>query len=67
MIKHINVLDLHKNLSAVKQKIERRKYTVMRNNHDSDLHECVGHGFGLLLPGVKQEELEVYYSCLKDT
>lgn len=33
----------------------------------TDLHECLGHGSGKMLPGVGQEALKNYYSTIEET
>ena len=33
----------------------------------TDLHECLGHGSGRMLPGVTQEALKNYYSTIEET
>ena len=32
----------------------------------TDLHECLGHGSGKMLPGVGQEALKNYYSTIEE-
>jgi len=38
----------------------------MASNLDTDLHECLGHGSGQLLPGVIPGTLKNYYSTLEE-
>lgn len=44
-----------------------RKYGPIANNLHTDLHECLGHGSGQLLPGVNSEALKNYHSPLEET
>lgn len=37
------------------------------NNLHTDLHECLGHGSGILLPGVAPDALKAYGSTLEET
>ena len=47
--------------------IERaKKYGYLAGNLTTDLHECVGHGSGQLLPGVSSEALKNYHSALEE-
>lgn len=43
-----------------------RKYGFIAGNIHTDLHECLGHGSGKMLPGVKPEVLKNYYSTLEE-
>lgn len=43
-----------------------RKYGYMGGNVHTDLHECLGHGSGKMLPGVGQEALKNYYSTIEE-
>ena len=50
-----------------KDEIERaKKYGYLAGNLTTDLHECVGHGSGQLLPGVSSEALKNYHSALEE-
>ena len=42
------------------------KYGFMTDNLHTDLHECLGHGSGQLLPGVGSEALKNYQSTLEE-
>ncbi|MBQ9591897.1 MAG: dihydrofolate reductase [Paludibacteraceae bacterium] len=49
--------------------IERQraeKYGYLADNLHTDLHECLGHGSGQLLPGVSRESLGVYGSTIEE-
>lgn len=43
-----------------------KKYGALANNLHTDLHECLGHGSGQLLPGVSAESLKNYSSTLEE-
>jgi dipeptidyl-peptidase-3 len=43
-----------------------RKYGFITDNLHTDLHECVGHGSGILLPGVDPDGLKSYSSTLEE-
>ena len=43
------------------------KYLVITDNLHTDLHECLGHGSGKLLPGVDPDALKVHGSTLEET
>lgn len=43
-----------------------RKYGYQASNLHTDLHECLGHGSGQLLPGVSGEALKNYSSTLEE-
>ena len=43
-----------------------KKYGYMASNLHTDMHECVGHGSGQLLPGVSSETLKNYHSPLEE-
>ncbi len=43
------------------------KYGYMTDNLHTDLHECLGHGSGQLLPGVSSDALKNYQSTLEET
>jgi dipeptidyl-peptidase-3 len=50
------------------EEIERVKtYGYLAGNLHTDLHECLGHGSGKMMPGVKPEDLKNYYSTLEET
>jgi len=50
-----------------KDEINRaEKYGYLAGNLTTDLHECVGHGSGQLLPGVSSEALKNYHSALEE-
>lgn len=42
------------------------EWGFMSNNLHTDLHECLGHGSGQLLPGVSGEALRNYHSPLEE-
>ena len=43
-----------------------KKYGSLGSSLHTDLHECLGHGSGRLLPGVSTEALRNYYSTLEE-
>ncbi|HAR37832.1 MAG: dihydrofolate reductase [Bacteroidetes bacterium GWD2_45_23] len=43
------------------------KYGTLTDNLHTDLHECLGHGSGRLLPGVSTDVLQAYASPLEET
>ena len=43
------------------------KYGFISDNLHTDLHECLGHGSGKLLPGVDSDALKAYASTLEET
>lgn len=43
-----------------------RKYGSVTDNLHTDLHECLGHGSGQLLPGTPSNALKEYTSCLEE-
>ncbi|MCM1337165.1 MAG: dipeptidyl peptidase 3 [Candidatus Amulumruptor caecigallinarius] len=43
------------------------KYLFITDNLHTDLHECLGHASGRLLPGVDENALGAYGSCLEET
>lgn len=54
--------------SLTKEDMEReRKYGPLSDNLHTDLHECLGHGSGQMLPGVTAEALRNYHSPLEET
>lgn len=44
-----------------------RKYGFQTDNLHTDLHECLGHGSGKLLPGVDPDALRSYGSVIEET
>ncbi|MDR0393799.1 MAG: dipeptidyl peptidase 3 [Tannerella sp.] len=42
------------------------KYGFMTDNLHTDLHECLGHGSGIILPGVDPDGLGAYSSTLEE-
>ncbi|MDF9829843.1 dihydrofolate reductase [Parabacteroides sp. PF5-6] len=44
-----------------------KKYGFLTGNLHTDLHECLGHGSGQLLPGVEPDALKAYSSTLEET
>lgn len=44
-----------------------RKYLSLTDEIHTDLHECLGHGSGQLLPGVSPDALKEYSSTLEET
>lgn len=44
-----------------------KKYGSLTDNLHTDLHECLGHGSGKLLPGVDSDALKAYGSPLEET
>ena len=44
-----------------------KKYGHLAHNLHVDLHECLGHGSGQLLPGVSSDALKNYGSALEET
>lgn len=47
-----------------KQRIDR--YSDLTDNLHTDLHECLGHGSGKLLPGVDPDALKAYGSTIEE-
>ena len=43
------------------------KYLFITDNMHTDLHECLGHGSGKLLPGVDPDAMKSYGSTLEET
>ncbi len=43
-----------------------KEYDYIADNLHTDLHECLGHGSGQLLPGVRDEDLKNYFSTLEE-
>ena len=49
--------------------VERKRakdYASITNNLHTDLHECLGHGSGKLLPGVDPDALKAYGSTIEE-
>ncbi len=46
---------------------QSKKYGLITNNLHTDLHECLGHGSGKLLPGVDPDALKAYGSVIEET
>jgi dipeptidyl-peptidase-3 len=44
-----------------------KKYGSLASNVHTDLHECLGHGSGQLLPGTSSEALRNYQSALEES
>jgi dipeptidyl-peptidase-3 len=44
-----------------------KKYGFITDNLHTDLHECLGHGSGIILPGVDPNALKAYSSTLEET
>ena len=44
-----------------------KEYSTLTDNLHTDLHECLGHGSGILLPGVSTDVLQAYASPLEET
>lgn len=51
--------------AAERETIE--KYGFITDNLHTDLHECLGHGSGITLPGVDPNALRAYSSTLEET
>ena len=50
------------------EEVERaKKYGALTNNLHTDLHECLGHGSGKLLPGVSPDALRAYGSPIEES
>lgn len=43
-----------------------QKYGALADNLHTDLHECLGHGSGQMLPGVSDDALKNYHSALEE-
>ena len=53
---------------ATPEEIARiKEYGYMAGNIHTDLHECLGHGSGQLLPGTSSEALKNYSSALEES
>lgn len=49
------------------EEIDREhKYGFIADNLHTDLHECLGHGSGQLLPGVSGDELKAYGATIEE-
>ncbi len=46
---------------------QAKEYGTLTDNLHTDLHECLGHGSGKLLPGVDSDALRAYGSPLEET
>ena len=44
-----------------------KNYGELTNNLHTDLHECLGHGSGKLLPGVDPDALKAYGATIEET
>lgn len=44
-----------------------KKYGYLAGNLTTDLHECLGHGSGQLLPGVTGDDLKNYHSAIEES
>ncbi len=53
---------------ASQEEIDRiKQYGYLAGNIHTDLHECLGHGSGQLLPGTSSEALKNYSSTLEES
>lgn len=43
-----------------------KEYSYSAGNTHTDLHECLGHGSGKMLPGVTADALKNYYSTIEE-
>lgn len=43
-----------------------KKYGFMTDNLHTDMHECLGHGSGQLMPGIRSDALQNYQSTLEE-
>ena len=50
-----------------KEREATKTYGFLTDNLHTDLHECLGHGSGQLLPGVASDALKAYSSTLEET
>jgi len=54
--------------ALTQEEIDRaRKYGPLAGNVDTDLHECLGHASGQLLPGTSADALKNYHSALEES
>jgi dipeptidyl-peptidase-3 len=44
-----------------------KKYGSLSDNLHTDLHECLGHGSGQMLPGVNADAMKNFHSALEET
>ena len=44
-----------------------RKYGFLTDNLHTDLHECLGHGSGKMLPGVSDDALKAYGAVIEES
>ena len=44
-----------------------KEFGYLAGNLHTDLHECLGHGSGKMMPGVSPENLKNYYSTIEET
>lgn len=49
------------------ERAQSKQYGTLTDNLHTDLHECLGHGSGKLLPGVDGDALKAYGSPLEET
>jgi len=53
--------------AASEEEIElTRKYGTQAGNVHTDLHECLGHGSGQMLPGITAEMLKSFHSTIEE-
>lgn len=53
--------------AASKEEVELiKKYGLLGDNLHTDMHECIGHGSGQLLPGVRSDALMQYQSVIEE-
>ncbi len=56
-----------KEFTYTQEEIDReKKYGFQADNLHTDLHECLGHGSGQLLPGVAGDELKAYGATIEE-
>lgn len=48
------------------EKKRAREYGFIGGNLHTDMHECLGHGSGQSMPGVRDEALKNYYSTIEE-
>ncbi|TKG96686.1 dihydrofolate reductase [Puteibacter caeruleilacunae] len=54
--------------SGSQEEVKRAKeYGYVSGNLHTDLHECLGHGSGKMMPGVVSEDLKSYASTIEET
>ena len=46
--------------------VREEKYGALCNNLHTDLHECVGHGSGKLMPGITKDALKEHASTIEE-